>query len=84
MRNLAIASIAVSVILLSGAATAAPITPITSIATDNQSLVTQVRRGGCWGHRGGWGHRGWRGGGWGRRGWYGRRVYRRDWFRGMP
>ena len=78
MRNLALASIAVSVIMLSGVATAAPIVPV---APDNQSIVTQVRRGG-WGHRGwrggGWGHRGWRGG-WHRRGWYGGR-WRRGWY----
>lgn len=69
MRNLAFALVAAAGILMSGAATAAPITPV---APASESLVTQVRHGG-W-HRGGWGHRGWNRGGWHRRGW------RRGWY----
>jgi hypothetical protein len=85
MRNLALAFVAASTIMLSGATTAAPITSIPSVAADNQSLITQVRHRGGWGHRGwhrgGWGHRGWRGG-WHRRGWHGRRWYGPRWRRG--
>mgnify|MGYP006870690424 CR=1 FL=1 len=72
MRSLAFAIVAASAIFMSGAATAAPITPVAPPASD--SIVTQVRHGG-WHRGGGWRHRGWYRPGWNgrrwRRGWYG-------------
>lgn len=80
MKNFALASAAaaLSVIMLSAAAPAAPIIPSAPAAGNSLVSHVQWRRGGGWHrrgwHRGGW-HRGWR-----RGGWYGRRGWRRGWY----